>query len=110
MARMPIGDHGGAGGKLLAAHRALRGTGPLTDEQMICRVVDEFNCTPTEAINELRTNPMIIRLLETRTYTRTYEAVDRWTSMSDKQRAHATAPSGPAAHGARPQAHEAPLG
>ena len=61
---------------------------------MICRVVDEFNCTPTEAINELRTNPMIIRLLRTRTYTRTFEAVDRWASMSDKQRAHATAPSG----------------
>ena len=65
---------------------------------MICRVCDEFNCTPTEAINELRTNPMIMRLLETRSYARTYEAVDRWTSMNDKQRAHATAPSGAAAN------------
>ena len=58
------------------------------------RVVGRFNCTPTEAISELRHNPWIYDLLAVDLYEEAYYAVKKWDAMDPKSRERVPAPSG----------------
>ena len=80
------------GGKLVAAHRALDGTGPLGFYGLADLICREYGCTPTEAVHEIRCNPHIRVQLEWRYYYRAYIAVHRW--WDDEKRTEAGRPKG----------------
>ena len=58
-------------------------------------MIDEFGCTPSEAIRELRDNPYIWRLLAARAMERAHAAIARWEAASDTARETMEPPSGP---------------
>ena len=87
--------HGDRGKRLRAVYRHLESGGPSTDDQLVLRVIDSFNCTPSEAIRELRENPWIYRLLAARAMQEAHSAVVRWENTSPKAKEDTEPPSGP---------------
>ena len=58
------------------------GEGPPTEEQMAVFLVRHCNCTPSEAIDELRNNPHVMSIVRTMNYESAYHTVHEWDSLS----------------------------
>ena len=83
-----------AGGKLLAAHRYFKGKGPATEEQIILLLIQNFNCTPSEAINELKDNPYIWDIISAFKYQQAFSQVEEWYKLDSKGREGKEPPEG----------------
>ena len=57
-------------------------------------LVRTMNCTPSEAVAELRHNPHIRHVVEAHSYDEAFRAVEQWDGLSSEQRKGGTAPSG----------------
>ena len=54
-----------------------------------------FNCTPSEAIAELKHNPWIWDVIAAESYRLAFIETEAWNNMDAEQRKGQTAPSGP---------------
>lgn len=57
-------------------------------------LIREYNCTPSQALHELRQNPWIRDIVLAGEYAKAYHARQEWVAMSDDQRKKAEMPSG----------------
>lgn len=61
---------------------------------MVGLLVRSMNCTPTEALDELRSNPWIADVVEEQQYRIAYLEWQEWQRMSAEQRKDLPQPSG----------------
>ena len=66
----------------------------MTNAQLILFIVQNLNCTPLQAKKELLENRGIFELLELVSYERAYEIVERWDSMTPKDKKGRKEPKG----------------
>lgn len=66
----------------------------MTEAQQVLHLCREYNCTPSQAISELRHNPWIWDVMVAGCYEAAYREIERWDALPTKQKTGNPGPEG----------------